>query len=78
MCVARPYFGSSAEMVRKSELTASTLLQCAFDSMVLRVEYRLRSRSNAYNFGDCHQCPSVERNQGVADLALVLHDGAEV
>ena len=36
--------------MRKSELTASTLLQCAFASMSLSVEKRLRSRSNAKSY----------------------------
>ncbi len=81
MCVALPYFRSSGEMVRKSELTASTLVQRALDSMFLRVENRLRSRSKAYNsqirgavLSDCrgitHQCET--------HFAFALHDGREV
>lgn len=47
MCVTLLYLGSDGRAVRKSRLTASTLLQCALFSIVLRVLKRLRSRSNA-------------------------------
>lgn len=38
ICVTPRNFVSFGDIVKKSALTASTLLQCAFDSMLLRVE----------------------------------------
>lgn len=79
MCVTLLYFGSLGDVVRKSELTASTLLQCALESIVFRVPNRLRSLSNANSY----RKNTGQNNGRVLErkheyLSLVLHNCAEV
>jgi hypothetical protein len=49
ICVTRSYFVSIGSTLRKSKFKGSTFLHPALESIVVRVEKRFLSRSNAYN-----------------------------
>lgn len=72
ICVTALYLGSSGEAVRKSALTASTFLHLARDSMVCKVAYRFRSRSNA---NSCRR--ACRRDVGYAS-ASIRQNGTEL